>query len=733
MSHNDGVQEKHEPQRNSRSSVRCNNFLKGKCYRGSACKYVHHGVNADGYGGWSSRDATRERIHSRRDTDASFGHDWKIQSHRSSDIPCKFFPEGRCRNGERCKFSHQGPTRGSPELKSQDGRWGDSSGIDSSRSLDGSKWSDHNSSRTWNQSWNGSKWVDEAVDRNASSDQSWGGHKCGNKEADKNVQSSPWSSDSNNERAEDPRNRSREDSKFGDNAIERNIKGVPESWIAQQCVNDTDVPSAVGSKRYPPNIDGKESLCNLQDTRGPQGADQQLNVVTLSMQPLTSETACNQYRSGLISDAATFHCEEVNKYTNGNNNNSGNNLPAVIPVAGQSTGESQNQHAFHPPTSVVQRFNPTEQSQPMAFPPPNLQNQSQNQFIKPPHLSARNVNLNMQSQPLAPPPPPISGPMDPNEQIQWIPTQPPSSAQSEILLGQGESIKKRELLEANTSQLVSETSVTQNAVTTDKGAKIADLSASLAQIFGDGQQLPQLYATLNHLTATGMVPSHSYSQSNSATFSAPTEAQPNQGPWPQKQYDPINDSTEPIKTDINYQHQGFSLNTHAQSSSIEESQAPQQILAPSVTVGSNNSGLEKSHLEDQDKQHEMSMGTDAVDLNKSETAQQGNEQQVGQLKDMDDGQVDEDGKKSKDSKGMKMFKFALVEFVKELLKPTWKEGHMSKEAHKTIVKKVVDKVTGSMESSHIPQTQDKIDQYLSYSKSKLTKLVNAYVEKYLKT
>ncbi|KAF2284416.1 hypothetical protein GH714_021629 [Hevea brasiliensis] len=96
-----------------------------------------------------------------------------------------------------------------------------------------------------------------------------------------------------------------------------------------------------------------------------------------------------------------------------------------------------------------------------------------------------------------------------------------------------------------------------------------------------------------------------------------------------------------------------------------------------------------------------------------------------------DGKTDE-GKQSKDVKGIRAFKFALVEFVKELLKPKWKEGQMTKDAYKNVVKKVVDKVTGSMQGGTIPQTQERIQQYLSFSKPKLTKLVQAYVEKFQK-
>ncbi|KAL7128299.1 hypothetical protein ABFS83_14G307000 [Erythranthe nasuta] len=87
----------------------------------------------------------------------------------------------------------------------------------------------------------------------------------------------------------------------------------------------------------------------------------------------------------------------------------------------------------------------------------------------------------------------------------------------------------------------------------------------------------------------------------------------------------------------------------------------------------------------------------------------------------------EESTTNKDDKGIRIFKNSLVEFVKDLLKPIWKEGKMSREAHKTIVKKVVDKVTSTIQADQIPKTQEKIEQYLSYSKPKIAKLVQAYV------
>ncbi|XP_076901466.1 uncharacterized protein LOC143555853 [Bidens hawaiensis] len=80
-----------------------------------------------------------------------------------------------------------------------------------------------------------------------------------------------------------------------------------------------------------------------------------------------------------------------------------------------------------------------------------------------------------------------------------------------------------------------------------------------------------------------------------------------------------------------------------------------------------------------------------------------------------------------DEKATRAFKVSLVEFVKEILKPTWKEGKMSRDVYKTIVKKVVEKVMGTIEGVNIPRTQEKTDLYLAFSKSKITKLVEAYV------
>lgn len=87
-------------------------------------------------------------------------------------------------------------------------------------------------------------------------------------------------------------------------------------------------------------------------------------------------------------------------------------------------------------------------------------------------------------------------------------------------------------------------------------------------------------------------------------------------------------------------------------------------------------------------------------------------------------------KKNKDSRSMKLFKVAVANFVKEVLKPQWRQGNMSKEVFKTIVKKTVDKVSGAMKNHRVPKSQAKIDHYIDSSRRKLTQLVEGYVGKY---
>ncbi|MCD7468638.1 hsp70 nucleotide exchange factor fes1 [Datura stramonium] len=100
-------------------------------------------------------------------------------------------------------------------------------------------------------------------------------------------------------------------------------------------------------------------------------------------------------------------------------------------------------------------------------------------------------------------------------------------------------------------------------------------------------------------------------------------------------------------------------------------------------------------------------------------------------------EIDIDWKKdrsvNKESRVLKNFHAALVEFVKELLKPAWSEGLVSKDAYKMIVKKTIDKVVNSLHPNQIPGTAESIREYLDICQPKLAKLIEAYVAKYGKS
>ncbi|KAF8039858.1 hypothetical protein BT93_B2159 [Corymbia citriodora subsp. variegata] len=85
---------------------------------------------------------------------------------------------------------------------------------------------------------------------------------------------------------------------------------------------------------------------------------------------------------------------------------------------------------------------------------------------------------------------------------------------------------------------------------------------------------------------------------------------------------------------------------------------------------------------------------------------------------------------NQESKPLRHFRVALIEYVKELLKPAWQGGRLSKDAHNLIVKKAVDKVLNTLQPQQIPPNPEAIKHFLSFSQLKLTRLVEAYVDKH---
>ena len=285
------------------------------------------------------------------------------------------------------------------------------------------------------------------------------------------------------------------------------------------------------------------------------------------------------------------------------------------------------------------------------------------------------------------------------------------------------------IMDAGSSQISSRNPSTRDMVSKEQLAQLSNLSASLAHILGSGQQLPQLYAALNSHNAKD---SPSLAKTEVPTMPVSnTFVKPDPAVGFPKQYDPVSDSIEIKDADASGVRAAVSPNKNvAEDVEIPSllSSTGRQNCADSFKAACSEEQLVKSEhlIQLQPGQNiEIKMENSELGAEDRQNSQDDhkNTKENGPSENMDDNGGPDEAKKPKDVKGIRAFKFSLVEFVKGLLKPTWKEGQITKEDYKTIVKKVVDKVTGTMQGAHIPQTQEKIDHYLSFSKPKLNKLV----------
>ncbi|CAJ1937847.1 unnamed protein product [Sphenostylis stenocarpa] len=286
-------------------------------------------------------------------------------------------------------------------------------------------------------------------------------------------------------------------------------------------------------------------------------------------------------------------------------------------------------------------------------------------------------------------------------------------------------------MDANLSQVGSKNPPTQNMVSEEQLAQLSRLSASLVHILGASQQLPQLSVASVSLDAN-LSKSEGSGKPVSKTI---IKTDPAVGF--RKLRDPRRNSREPKNVNENGVVPSFSPSKNIPKDTVE---------IPSLLSKSGQ------HFDDSKKsdfsEKQLAKSENSIQLPKGENVEHNSEnnkavaegkrsspcdnkftEQDGPLENLDQNSGSEEDKKIKDAKRIHAFKFSLVEFIKELLKPTWKSGKITKEDHKVIVKKVTDKVTSTMQQTHIPQTQEQIDRYLSLSRSKLDKLVQAYVEK----
>ncbi|KAG4176063.1 hypothetical protein ERO13_A11G227302v2 [Gossypium hirsutum] len=657
--------------KSGRSTDCCTDYLKGNCRRGASCRFAHDGAT-DGFSRRTTNEISSERENTKRNRIRTPDRDGEREARRSSDIPCKFFASGNCHNGKYCRFSHHGQARASPDRRSRGDRgvWCPSS-INVDRLQDGPTLRDTDASFNVNKSWN----APERSDANVIN------------EAEIPGCDAEASNDANN---------SWTGSKWSDTGAYLGLQKMQHNYD----VSGKNIEADVQYKKV--DIDKDEQTPRKIENSGvnigvsePKGAEESLGDMEMSpewnykIQSSIKKELSHGSKPALVE--TLLHSQERN-ITKAASDQVHDGLAALPMLT-----EKSNVHQDH-----LMRC-----SSGVALP-----------------CVSNALNTVGQSQVTIP-----------SNEVTM------EDAQNGLLFQEEKRSNELNIGDANVLHGNSGSKSTQTMVSNEQLTQLTNLSASLAQLFGKGQQLPLLHAALN--AHNGMqVTSIANSGGHIEPDSMPN-LQPDQDITFPKQYDPISDSIEPAKKQgTDTKPLGFSIQPVAEKNTDGQSELSAYKLLPSSLLCSNNdddyhNDLSSKREPDFDShkpnQLEPVASSEAKKKNEGveETKKAEGENGPSESGDADD-KTDE-AKKNKDSKGIRAFKFALVEFVKDLLKPTWKEGQIGKEAYKNIVKKVVDKVIATVQGTNIPQTPEKIDQYLSFSKPKLSKLVQAYVEKFQKS
>ncbi|XP_052189012.1 zinc finger CCCH domain-containing protein 55-like isoform X2 [Diospyros lotus] len=686
--------EKDEFLRNTgKPAMICIDFLKGRCHRGSSCRYPHHDATGD------NKDRSNKY--------SSSDHGYKRQPRKST--PCKYFLMGKCQRDD-CRFSHDDPAHGNLEGKPLDDKWGrDFDNMN--KPLNGSEWgaptsvldtavntgsgntgkgssitAEKYADNAWghsldenNKQWNGPKWSDVAGVSGSAKSSCWGDNNVENVDltnlmnAEKHV--SKWDQNLDDESRmlggtvwKDKTGETYENASSnwgtGSNIVKM---GVSLSENMDKSFDRENLPLPPHLQPQTPYATSKNVL---EQKILPGASGQQLGTVVMhSVFPVNSQILQHHSKIGDSDDS--------NSVTKANISGNARH-PNLVP------GESiiQNADNFG---SLTPSFAGISQTQHGTSGNPT---------------NGHNIDLN--------------GPAQQNFFS--------SNLQIQAQIQHGESAKT-----------INNPGLHQSIMNSEQVGQITKFPASLTQILGNGQ-LPQLYAALNPPNSRELVSSHP----DSVSLPPPTTLVGSQHVPPavsQEQYDPVGNSIETNKPSNSNQPPGFLLNRVEQ-----KNQMLLERPSPSSAVGVDSANLHNNGCPDDNHHRSPELGQQKAtensqieEENKTEDEKCKQEPEKSCQGNVDSDVKVEDGTNGKDEKAMRLFKIALVEFVKEILKPKWKEGQMSREVHKTIVKKAVDKVTSTIQGANIPKTQEKIDQYLSYSKTKLTKLVEAYTERLLKS
>ncbi|KAL6658846.1 hypothetical protein ACP70R_002886 [Stipagrostis hirtigluma subsp. patula] len=663
--YDEGTWERSEPRRDYRSTELCHNFVKGRCIRGTSCRFSHD--DSASHGGW--RNEGRENAHDRVGPDSSYGN--RPEHRRVNKNPCKFFADGRCRRGQNCPYLHEDPPQTQMALGAPD---------------EPLKYGDGHATRG-----SYSNWGEQSNAMHANS-------QILPREGRENpVSQSMDRSDSLYEQ----KNQHLKDGGPGRSQYQI----IPHEDFGSKAQNKPDVAASQQAQFLNP-VQTSEDSMNNDKTFGMDGQSAPETAGSLSMQigmhgsKMTAEQNLGQILQSEVP------------------------VPSDLPVTTQfqnvTTSMPSNSHMQQSSFSV--RPNQQEQFIVPQSAPNNSTPSLQGQAVAP-HMGHSQHGYGLGSQTL----PDLAAHNGHSFNIAGqIPQNLPGvvhSGQSQATIDlpmlsqdrgapsiqnmqnfqtvapnvqtQGQSLQGLSLVPNSSTADMAGAPVSHNAAKSEEERR--RVTASLAQYFGN--------AALSAATVGLQSSQPNMNSSLMVTSSAappPPAVQPNSWPWAQQQAGMVQPAL-PVPPE---QHQ----------------QPPQAFQMPMAVGSSNGNSVLLPHSVAPSGQPAGSVVNETVP----------SENKKAEAKDSDaEAHEDGDNKKGKDSKALKMFKVALADFVKEALKPTWKEGQLTREIHKTIVKKVVDKVTSTVENT--PPTKEKIDIYMSFSKEKLNKLVQAYVGKYVKT
>ncbi|KAE8718099.1 Basic helix-loop-helix DNA-binding superfamily protein [Hibiscus syriacus] len=715
ITHDDG---KDYPIKSGRSTDCCTDYLKGNCRRGASCRFAHDGAT-DGFSRRQTNEISSESEHVKRNRVRTPERDGEREARRTSDIPCKYFAAGNCHNGKYCRFSHHGQSRASPERSRGDrGVWGPSSvSVDklhdgaTLRDADedeipwiGPKWSDLDASNDVNSSWTCSKQSD-ANDRN----NSWTGSKW--IDAGAYIGATKLSKDTvENQGASESRYSNwpmHETRQHNYDLGGKNIEGNVQHKTVDICKEEV----------FPRKIEHAGDNMHVSE---PKGAEESLGDMEMSPE-------WNYRIQSSVEKEHSYSSKSTLVETL---------LPKEKNITKEAIGQVHDGFAALQPTlteksSIHQDH--VRGSSAVALP-------SVSSALSANSNSHINLNLSTNVLPLPifdqPAPSPSSVPYSNlnaigNNQLLIPSNEVNMKGTQQSLLFQEE--KARNKLNAGDANILHGNFGSQTMAFNEQITQFTNLSASLAQLFGKGQQLPLLQVALN--SHDGMqVNSFVNSGGHVEPDSVPT-VQPDQNILFSKQYDPISDGIEPAKKQgTDAKPLGFTVHPGAEKKTADgQTELSASKLLTSSLLGNSGNDYRNKNSSKREPDLDSHKPNQLEPVASSEGKKENGGVEETKKAEGENGpseNIDADeGKKKKDDKGIRAFKFALAEFVKDLLKPTWKEGHIDKEAYKNIVKKVVDKVIATVQGTSIPQTREKIDQYLSVSKLKLGKLVQAYVEK----